>query len=241
MATDLFLSAPRALGDQIICNGLYRTISEGYENTFIPIRKSMKHNISSMLSDKPNIKFVEFPEHNTRYSTYALQTFLKFTDIEIIKIGFAGKNFPSKDGGLKWDENYYQQVNLNFDTRWSKFYAPKNFKNENELFQILGCNLGPYIFIHQDARRGFNISKRYLPDGVTIVQPNPEWKQYSIFDYRSIIENALEIHCIESSFSALIESMETNVPLYAHRYARPEAISNKWHEYTYRKNWHILC
>ena len=240
MARDLFISAPRALGDQIICNGLYRTISDGYRNTFIPIRKSMKLNISSMLADRPDIKYIEFPERFTRYSTYALQTFLKLSNIEIVKIGFAGKDFPIKGESICWDENYYRQLNLSFDLRWDNFYAPRDTQKELDLFEKLGCHLGPYVFAHQDSSRGFIIDEKYFPVGARIVQPKPELKKFSIFDYRLVLENAAEIHCIESSFSALIESTQTSVTLFAHRYARPEAKSNQWHEYTYRKDWNIL-
>ena len=66
-----------------------------------------------------------------------------------------------------------------------------------------------------------------------------EKNKFSFFDYLKIIENASEIHCIESSFAALIESLEYSIPKYAHRYARPEAKNDFRHEFTYRSNWHV--
>jgi hypothetical protein len=55
-----------------------------------------------------------------------------------------------------------------------------------------------------------------------------------------IIENAEEIHCIESSFSAYIDNLMLGNLKFAHRYARPEARDDFKHEFTYKAYWKIL-
>jgi hypothetical protein len=59
-------------------------------------------------------------------------------------------------------------------------------------------------------------------------------------DYRLIIENALEIHCIESSFSVFVDNLLLDNLKVAHRYARPEARDDFKHEFTYMAQWKIL-
>jgi len=52
-----------------------------------------------------------------------------------------------------------------------------------------------------------------------------------------MIENAAEIHCIESSFLFLSDSIQTNGKLFSHRHARP------LYDYTIpnmKKEWKIL-
>ena len=63
---------------------------------------------------------------------------------------------------------------------------------------------------------------------------------YSIFDYYPLIRQATEIHCIESSFAAFIDSIQINGSLFCHRYARPEPYQNKLIANTFGKDWIIL-
>ena len=65
-------------------------------------------------------------------------------------------------------------------------------------------------------------------------------KEFNLVDYTKIIENAKEIHVIESSFAAYIESLPLDIPLYAHRYSRGHALNDFRHEFTYKKPWVIF-
>lgn len=239
MSKFLFISGPRALGDAVICNGLYRELADKNEFCVIPVRKSLLPSYSQMFADLDNIKFLTSPDSVTRKATYASQFFFDRMEAKVIRIGFAGKNFPSSEK-VRWDENYYMQANLDFNLRWQKFFVPEDLEKEKLLYEILGCENEPYLFLHDDRDRKFKVLQKYLPYNLRVIRPDPNIKGFTIFDYRKVIKNAIEIHCIESSFSALIESMNLNIPKYAHRYSRPEAVKNPWHEYTYRTNWEIL-
>ena len=116
------------------------------------------------------------------------------------------------------------------------------FANMHRLSTIadFGCGLGNYAFIHEDQSRSFNIKRKYVDSKLNIIKSNPNLKQFSIFDYRKVLENASEIHCIEGSFSALVESINLNSSLYAHRYARPEVLRDPWHAYKYKCEWQVI-
>ena len=73
-----------------------------------------------------------------------------------------------------------------------------------------------------------------------IIEPLSNKSKFTVFNYIKILESAEQIHCIESSFAALIESIEIKANLFAHRYARPEAKNDYKHEFTYKKDWQIL-
>jgi hypothetical protein len=83
------------------------------------------------------------------------------------------------------------------------------------------------------------VRRDLIPPNLRIIKPDISLKEFNFFDYTMIIENSKEIHCIESSFAALIESIPLRVPKFAHRYARPEATSDFRHEFTYRSSWGI--
>lgn len=239
MSDVLYISGPRALGDAIICNGLYRTLASMHEFCVLPIRKSLLPSYSHMYSDLNNIKFFTYPDPITRQAAFVSQFILGKMNTKILKIGFDGDDFPSEKS-VRWDENYYLQAGLNFEFRWEKFYVPIRFEKEEFLYKSLGCDESPYVFLHEDESRGFKISRKYLPKDIRVITPDQRLGNFTIFDYRKIIKNAIEVHCIESSFTALIESMDLKTPKYAHRYSRPEAMISPWHEYTYRTPWKIL-
>ena len=95
--------------------------------------------------------------------------------------------------------------------------------------------------MHDDSTRGFKLRESSLPKNIRVVKPIPELaSKYTIFDYLKVIENAKEIHCMESSFAAMIESFQIKVPKFAHRYARPEAKTNVVFEFTYKSQWTVL-
>jgi hypothetical protein len=239
MVNKLFMSTPRATGDHIICNGLYRYFSEKYDFCVFPVKKSIYLNVKSMLNDLDNIQYIVYPDRITRRSTHVASYLFNKLDYDVVKFAWDGEDFPSKIP-MTWDKNIYHQFNLNFDMRWEKFFAPRNMNKENELFDLLGCKAGQYAFVHEDRSRNFNVNSKYINSDLEIVKSNPNFKNFSIFDYRKVLENAAEIHCIEGSFSALVESINLEKPLFAHRYARPEAIKNSWHEYSYRCKWKII-
>jgi hypothetical protein len=239
MSSSLFFSAPRAMGDNIVCNGLYRFLAKNYSICYLPIKKSMVVNMCSMLEDLENIEFIVFPDSVARRSTHVAARIYEALGTRVLKFGWDGKDFPSVNSKT-WDRNMYDQLELNFDLRWDNYFVPRNYSREEQLFRLLGGDQGPFAFVHEDLSRGFEVKPKFIDPSLRVIKANPNLKQFSIFDYRKLLENASEIHCIEGSFSALVESEMYNVDLFAHRYARPEVIRNSWHAYAYKLNWKIL-
>jgi hypothetical protein len=159
---------------------------------------------------------------------------------EILYLGKFGAGF-FKDPSLRLDANYYFQANLELSHRWDSFYVPRDLAKELELKNLLVESGKKYVFVHDDKGRNFNIREECLPRGCEVVRPdNALSKRYSFFDYLTLIEQAEEIHCIESSFAALIEGLQIPGNKFAHRYARPEALNDFRHEFTYRTMWEIV-
>ena len=88
-----------------------------------------------------------------------------YLGFDILRIGYSGEDFPSKSK-VKWDQNYYLQAGLDFNLRWSGFYSPRNTVREDELFQLLGCEGEPYMFVHEDESRRFLINDSFLPGSI---------------------------------------------------------------------------
>ena len=158
---------------------------------------------------------------------------------DTLNLGYYGKSFFS-DPRMRVDANFYSQANLDLQIRWTSFSYTRDLEKEKSLVKQFIQTSKPYIFLHEDPLRNYIIDRSRLPHGIQIISPNPYLKSYSLFDYRMIIENAEEIHCIESSFSAYIDNLMLGNLKFAHRYARPEARDDFKHEFTYKAYWKIL-
>ena len=240
MNQPLFIYPHQGLGDQILCSGLFRALAGRYQQCIVATTINNASSVIQMLSDVPNIgvEVYKASANNVRIDAHA--TLLKLTGMKVLRLGYSGVDF-FKDSKKRLDANFYDQAGVDLSQRWDNFRLNRNNDKESLLFDKLVKKGSKYIFLHEDASRGFEIDRSRIPPGVQIVQPDAALaKEFTVFDYLKIIENAWQIHCIESSFCALIESMNLSIPKFAHRYARPEAKADYRHEFTYRSKWEVL-
>jgi len=164
---------------------------------------------------------------------------VKLFALDIVDLGFFGRNFLESET-LNFDEQMYAQAGVDFNARWDSFNPTRNQEKEIDIFASYNVKPGEYIFLHEDQTRDIVIDRTLIKSTLKIVQPTPTHAKNSITDYMLLIENAAEIHTIESSFGALIESMNVAVPKYSHRYARQKVVDNPRTAFTYRTAWEVL-
>ena len=230
------------LGDHIICNSIYRYYSDKGDSVVLPVKPHNLQTVQDMLSDRKNISIISLdsgqPDNDMVYKS------MQYSNVgyNLVRLGNFGDNFLI-DQSIRYDNSFYNQAGVNFDQRWDSFHIPINKEREAEVYEYL-CDDREYIFLHEDQQRGFTIDRKYIDQKYKIVSPISSGlkskKKFRFCDYRKVIENASEIHCIESSFCAMIESLNIGKNRYAHRYCRPEASSNFFYEFTYRNEWEIV-
>ena len=84
------------------------------------------------------------------------------------------------------------------------------------------------------------IDRKRFDSKLKVVEPVKGSSQFSLFDYRRVLEEASDLHGIDSPFAAFAEIIDLSQKLYAHRYARGHALYDFRHEFTYRSNWKVL-
>jgi hypothetical protein len=235
----VYILCHQGLGDHILCNGIYREYAQRYKKCVIPVVDKYYRVVKRMVSDVENIQVVRFNHQFWTFKMEAHANLLNSFGYDTLSLGVFGPEF-FLDKSKRLDANFYHQAALPLNTRWESFGVKRDLIAEDKLFKLLIGNSKEYVFLHDDKKRKFIVDSELLPRDMLIVEPDEKLKnKFSFFDYLKIIENAKEIHCIESSFAALIESLEFNIPKYAHRYARPEAKNDFRHEFTYRSKWHV--
>lgn len=193
------------LGDHIICNGLVRHFAKKFDKLSLFCKPHNYENVSYMYRDNKNIIVLPIGE-DLDVIKYINKNNI---DKNTIRVGFEKIN----DCGTKtFDECFYTSIGLPFDIRFNEFYLERNVELENNIFNTLNPNNEKYIFIHG------SIDKNKIRKDLKII-PNPI--EYKIFDLLTLIENAEEIHLMESSIKCLINSVQINKPkIFYHNYVR---------------------
>lgn len=223
MKNNMLVIPHLGLGDQIICNGLVRNLS--------------KNNSFDLVCDPRNIESVRFM-YRDLLSVNVIEGYYdsarKLAQLYPFVVVVGDMGYGRVKEGLQFDEWFYSQVGVPFEKRWSDFYVERDEDREKSLFDFLNPMNEEYIFIHHDNR--FRIDENELPGDVKWIFASPMITN-NVFDYCSLIENAKEIHTIESSFMFLTDSINPKGQLFAHSYARQYPPDNAPH---LKKEWTLI-
>jgi len=182
------------LGDHIICNGLVRFILDEYKlsRIYLPAKVQNYSTVSQMFEDRPEIVPVSVKNDE---EVYALPE-LKLCD-KVISVGFS-KLRPD------WDVSFYETIGLPFSIRWSKFKVARNIKREKTLISKISLEKDePFVLIHNQGSVGkFDLSINTNMKKI-YVEPLTD----CMLDWCELAESAEEVHCIDSSFIHLAQSL----------------------------------
>ncbi len=189
------------LGDHIICNGMVRHFTEIYGQVTVFCKPHNFENVKYMYRDNNNITVLPVGE------VWDVDSYILSNNIEKDTIrNTADYSCPT------FDESFYRQAHLPFDFRYSKFYFLRDLDKENKVYTELNPNNEEYVFTHG----GVDLTK--IRNDLKIID-NPV--NYGIFDILKLIENATEVHIMESSIKCLVNSYIFEKPkFYYHQYIR---------------------
>lgn len=214
------------LGDHIICNGLVRHFAEAGEVTVLCKYRNAK-NIKFMYRDNPNIII-----HEVLADEEANEFCVSQKNNDVLRIGFAvgGKRYYD----CLWDENFYKNAYIDFDYSWSKFIVVPDEEESLQTYKKLNPKNEDYIFIHSiDSTNTDRINYSIIDNSIKVIKTD---SSIPFFDYYYIIQNAKEIHCIDSSFKHLVDRISTTGKLFYHKLKHPKP----YDLYNSKKEWYIV-
>ena len=205
MADKLFIHHHLGLGDHLDCNGMVRYILENSEHDKVVVFSKPNYfdMIEYMYRDTENIEVVKISKED-EYGD--VKKTLDDSKAEyFVRIGH--EYYPGKQAELSEDKNcwefFYEQVEIPYSVRYDYFHVDRDPEEEQRVFDKLNPNNEPYIFIHEDAARGFTLDRDHFIDKNLKIIENDVTE--NIFHFTKILEEAQEIHCMESSFKTLID------------------------------------
>jgi len=215
---EIFLWTHAGLGDHLICNAIYRHYAKLYDLIHIFVKTRNLANVKYMLRDLSNVDYI----HGLGDQDEFVKQYLDIHRfIPLLKIGHEYLNTTK----LNFDKAFYEQVKIPFEKCWEDFYVQRDFAVEEKLCKILNPTGEPYIFVHQDTDRGYPINMDYIKNkNIKIIESNYKFddiKEYLLFHYIKLIEEAEEVHVMESSFKNMINfCIDNKENVFLHKYAR---------------------
>jgi hypothetical protein len=196
----LFIYHHLGLGDHIICNAIVRNIRKKFTNKLFLFCKPQYFTSVSFMYRDIDITIVPFDD---------VDVINFFKDIPLDQQIIIGHQYLNVSGGLSFDEAFYKQIGLSFDKRWNDFYVERDSNKEERVLNIIKPPYDGYVFIHEDKNRNFIIDRTHITPNLGIVTPQDGLTD-NIFDYLKVIQHAKEIHCIDSCFKLMIDSVFNN-------------------------------
>lgn len=231
MKDKVLLLSHLGLGDHVICNGMVMELLNKYREVYLPVYHHNVDSVCLMFSgvDVNIIAVSSDDEAEDLVSLYGIH------DWDVIRTGNFGKGFLSDTDNFSL--SFYEQSGIDFECSWSSFYLSRDLAAESQLYHKFGAPMR-YIFVHDDKSRELLINEDLVREDLPVIRPDKSLSK-TIFEYINILEMAEEIHCMDSSFAALVDRIDLiqNKRIILHRYVRPEQGSA---ETFYKKDWEII-
>ena len=216
-------------GDCISCNGLVRKIlsDNTFDKLYLVVKKQHCETVSMMYQDERKIQCVpistggEFDDHGERKEVDRLISELSpsYTmDIGHENYWKLQQAFPHFD----CHQRFYAALGYDFSVRYSGFKYDRNYEEEERVYKKLNPDNQPYIFVHGDSSRGrlmdYERIAKYNTENLKIIENDVS---ESLLNFGLVLERARQVHLMESSFRAYIETLNTDsVRLFLHWYIR---------------------
>lgn len=206
MSNQLLILGHLGLGDMLVMNAIVRHYAK--DNAVCVICKHRNLTSSAfMWRDLTNVELLGVENDDNDKEAIEAAAYIEQHGFPVLRLGnFANKPFDVK----QWDREFYRQAGVDFQKCWNDFKVSRQPSRE-----IYPIELGKseYCFIHEDKARGCVIKDEHLPKsirgrkgGMKRVYADPK-RTDNIFDWWHAIENATEIHVMESCFAILIDHL----------------------------------
>jgi len=223
-----YLHHHMGLGDHFCCNGMVLELIKRW-NVDKMFLFCWEHNLENLKKLYFNKKVELIPLKGHTNEQKQVNEYLKNCGVSLHHNGvvdwLTGNSGDYYQVGFSWMENechkkisqqiscdqcFYMQTQVPYELRFDGFCFNRDIERENQVYAELNPNNEEYVFVAIDdiSREMVAPSRKCLNSKIKIID-NP--KNYSIMDLGKVLENASELHLMESSIRCLIEAKIYNM------------------------------
>ena len=209
----IYIYQHMGMGDHISCNGLIRTIINKNKNKndiyYLFCKKNYYESIKFMYRDLSNLKLKPIssnpPDKEVEEYLFKLKDKNK-----IIRIGFENyekiySELISKNITSTYDMIFYKQMSVSYNKRFTNCYWKRNSAEEDRVYKkLVKKNKKKYIFVHDDPSLNYKIDESFFSKEYEVIKND---SSEILFNMGKVIENAEELHLMESSIRNMAESL----------------------------------
>lgn len=231
----LFFAGPMSLGDNFVMSGIVNYYADRCDELHLPTSPNFYNTIKTLYQDHPNVIVVPLNPYDGGENQYVEEK--RLSRIHRPKLIYTRIN--GVDIHPVWDIQLYAHFEIPFSMRYSNFRLPKHIEGSQELYEKLSHG-EPYILFHRKSNcfpQGAPINLHSFRsasglEDINIIEID-EYITDNMMQYVDLILNATEIHCVPSSFHALVDSIQTNARLFFHdiREKTSMVVSEDWNDY----------
>ena len=216
---DVYIYHHLGLGDHIDCNAIARIYLNEYRYDKVHVFAKQRYSdmINFMFRDEPRINVITIPgEDEGAEITEVLKT---QGAKRLVKIGHDSYPWGQEQNlNMGCAEIFYKLVGIEFNRRFDDFYFDREPLEEERLCKKLNPDNERYIFVHDDPARGFEIPEEKIKELAGDCKIIRNDMTENIFHFCKLFENAHQIHCMESSFRSLVETLDIKGELFFHNF-----------------------
>ena len=204
-----FIYTHLGLGDHFWMNGAIRYLSTCFDETVVVCKRRNETAVKEMYNDDLSISLFLIDDDMQLYPFTQKKYLIEDQDYKVFSCGYHKENpliyeFP---------HSFYDDLSLSRQIRTEYFYIP-TYKESTDLLENVLKVSKNYILIHQNSSQKSVDIFRKLDTDLPVLDINrnnyaEDHKFYNVAQlvvnqpmlcYKELIENAKEIHCLESSF-----------------------------------------
>lgn len=200
---ELYIHHHMGIGDHICLNGLVRhTIGNtDYEKYHLFCKNKYREMLKPLYADLESEKSFELLGISDDPQQEVAEANSRSAHASLMRVGFG--DYVEKSG-ISCDEEFYRLADVPYAEKYKSFHIERDLAAEKEVFHDLVPPSSEYIFVHDDEDRGLKIE---IQSDMPVIKND---KKYNLFHYIYLLENAKEIHCMESAFRCLIEHIDVS-------------------------------
>jgi hypothetical protein len=182
----------------------------------------------NLLDNKNIIQYLNYKNYNLSYE------FLFHGMHDIFRKDIYKNKFSNK---FYFVESFYKSYNIEYINRINKFTLIRDNKLENDAYENFIRIYGSKYILHHEILECENNKN----DNLNIINLNSKTNLF--FDYIKILENALELHLIDSIWAAFVYLLDARYSIFSNKkiYVYCKRNHNKMFEHPYRlSNWIFL-